>query len=495
MNFYSYIMDWLFPSQRAALDIDLPLPQHQQQEAQPADPASRLDALVNIITGLGSSDVDKRISARPVRAPWLSPNETDTLFAQNGLSYRICRAPPYAAMRDRFRLDRGGERGVEAAFLRRLGVFQKFRDAAVMARKDGGCHLLKVTQGIQDLSEPRPLGRPVLALHVILASEAVPVSFDTNPESQNFGNPEFYTITMSRDGITLGSKYTAKVHYSHLIYFPGAFAPHAMTTAKRGYDLSVLDLYWEAIRDLDAGQSTLAGLLLEQGTPTLALANHAPTAGGSSRNAYALAIKAFMQSRSTHRLGVMSKEDQLVRDAIPLSGTREVIVTLEERCCSVEGIPMTVLWGQPPAGMTSDDESATRNWHALLTDVRNDVYEPAVYDLLVSEFGEGAFETFSLHWPSLDVPTRLELADIDLKNANRDKVLIDAKVITTEESRARYQDPDVQAYPLVADGMPDELLGPTDEEVAAMAALQATPAAGMEADSEGQQQGPTSAAA
>jgi hypothetical protein len=43
--------------------------------------------------------------------------------------------------------------------------------------------------------------------------------------------------------------------------------------------------------------------------------------------------------------------------------------------------------------------------------------------------------------------------------------------------------------------MPDELLGPTDEEVAAMAALQATPAAGMEADSEGQQQGPTSAAA
>lgn len=477
MTLYEALMDWLFPSQRAALDVAV-MEAVENLPAYRDDGLSREDALLNATTGLGLSDVDKRLGARPALAPWLQTSELRALFAQSGLAYRICRAPAYAAMRAGFRLDRGGERNVEAEFLRRLRVRQKFQDAAVMARLYGGAHVLKVTKNLGDLSLPAKPGSEIVALHVITANEANVYSMDSNIESDNWGNPEFYTLIIARDGLTIPQQLTQKVHYSHLIYFPGAFAPHDMTTQRRGYDVSVLDLYFEALRDLDAGQSTLAALLLEQGTPTLALANHVSAAGGSDRNGYALAIKAFMKSRSTHRMGVMSKEDQLVRDAIPLSGTREVVVTLQERVCCVEGIPMTVLWGQPPAGMTSDDKSATRNWHSLLTDTRQDVYEPAIRDLLVHQFGLGADEAISIYWPPLEILSDAERAEVDYKRAQRDKILIDAKVVTREEVRARYQDSEVQEYPLVEEGMPDELVGPSDEEIAAMADAQAGLAGG-----------------
>ncbi len=421
----------------------------------------------------GATGGAKVTDTRPALPAWLSADEIDWLVTSDGLARRVTYGPVEDAMGRGWRVDEDGERDVTRDLDARLDLEGRITEVGTSARQYGGAWLWMVVEGDDDLTEPLGEGpHEIAAVHVIDQREARPYGWDDDPASGRFTRPTIMDISLRREDASYS---VGLVHTSRLIYVPGLPMSRSQTSPpeRRGYDLSVPQAYWEAVRDLSLTQGAGAALAVEKSMPWVRLTAKRDAQTGQPAD-FRGAIRSWARMRSSWGVTVLGEGDEVGRTDAALTGLREVVLSGYERIAAIEGYPLSALVGQAPAGLSTDDEAGRRTyarmigrWRRLVADrILRRVYEVAM--------GPGSRE---IVWPPVDPPTEREVAEIAKMYAETDAVLVQSMVLDASEARDRWSGDDVQDRPTVGDfGEIDDPEPEPDEDASADADTYAVPA-------------------
>ena len=364
---------------------------------------------------------------------WLTRSTRDDLLTASGLANRIVWSIPEDALSEGWTVEEAGSD--ESDRFEDLETTLELEDRALQAggsaRADGGAWWWVVTAGTDSFEEPLPEGpQEILAVHVVTREEGTPLEWVLDLESPQYARPEIVSVTLIRDGL---ASQTERVHHSRLIWIPGPSTLVDQTTPRQGYGVSALQQYYPAIRDMERAWSSGATLIERLSMPQLRIEDMAEKA--KDKTGWMARMRALVEAMSTKGLMVMFGKDTIEWRGPSIAGYSDLIRSLAERLSSVEGIPLTRLIGQAPAGLSTDDTAGARAYRDLIERWRRRTLRRAILKVHEIHFGEGKR---SIVWPSPDKPTRSEMAQISLANAQRDAVLIQSGGIADAESRARF---------------------------------------------------------
>lgn len=455
------------------LDADLPDPSEWPQ----APASGRQDAVSNYDLGIGYVGRDKRLGTLPQPVQWLTDDQLEALFC-DGIGHRLCETPATECVRAGWRVDMGEtDRDLTADLDRDLKVRAVFSGGLMWAREAGACYVLPVEAGQDNFAEELAPGQTIdpVRLLVIQARHCLPIAWDDRLDSEGFGRPLMYDVTIQRPGF---SKHLGRVHASRLIRIGGLALPDGMQPPYMDRDLPALQAYWPAIRDLQLLQTSTCIAGMELSTPWVKIgAGRTALAGGESGSVGLVqsALRTLIKFRSMLGISVLANGppgmgDEIGRDNVQMTGLRDVMITAYEHVVSVEDFwSLTRLFGQAPSGMSTNDETGEKSWYAGIGVYQVQHLEPALQRFYTMVRGPEPRRTIT--WMPLSVPTEKELAEIDKLRAERDKVLIEAVVIEPKESRARYLTPEVLPFPVVTGAEPPEPPEATEDDMNEVDAL------------------------
>lgn len=399
---------------------------------------TRHDAWSSALGPASASIVDSPTAARLVEPPaWLAATQAGAMVVRSGLAHRIVWGPAEDAVAAGYSVE--GAPG--ATDLSDVAV-----EALGSARALGGAWIWPVTTTDRDeLVTPidDKVAHKVLTVHVLTAEEVRALTWETDPASPYWGRPLTVQVTPIREGMATASRV---VHTSRLGYVSGLRSWPSQFTGTPGYDLSALDVYRSAIEGSEEVWQSTSRLMVRRAIPWIKLAEVRDSYTTGAESGLVTRMRGIVGRMTTEALIWLGEGDEAGWSAPPLTGTQESMAAMISRLSAVEGIPATILMGQAPGGLSTDDQAGRRSYAALLERVRGAV-EAALIRVYQIALGPG---DYTIQWGPADAPTAKEAADLSLVRAQRDAVLITSGAITPEESRARYQDPVEQAAPILA---------------------------------------------
>jgi len=411
------------------------------------------DSVQSLVTGLGVAGEDKAVDSRPAPIAWLLAQELDWLAVNDPIIGRMIHALPEDALAEGWRTDVGGDTDVSQELDEELGLEAVALEADYAARQYGGCYSLVIRDGVQDLSKPLDRPAKILQIHPLMAIECIANTWDYDLRRSTWGTPIIWDISVSRPGFAMSR---TGVHRDHLVYMPGLPLRPTQSPIFLGYQLSVGQAAWEAARDLGLARRSTALAVMELSMLNLNLRGGQTIAGGDAEMEMRDALRLLSIARSTKRTNVTLGDDTLSLNERSLSGLAPAVQVMYASVAAREGWPLTILLGQPPGGMTSDDASARKQYAGMVRKHRRTRIQPwlrQVYDKAGPPQPSRVYV-----WPNPDPASALEKAQASAARATRDVALLTAGVITLDESRARFEGDEEIEEPVLDDSNGGDVL-------------------------------------
>ncbi|RKI32158.1 DUF1073 domain-containing protein [Corallococcus sp. AB004] len=416
---------------------------------------ARADAMQNLATGLGVAGQDSRTAVVPV-VQRRAPTYWEAMWRADAYSARIIEKPAEAMTMRRGDVRLGEDKAAEervAAELDDLDIWARLATALKYARAYGGGALLL---GVDDgLGTDLPLdSRAVLRLtHLtpITRQELTPVRWYRDPLRPRFGEVEVYAWQPVSPG---GGATRLLVHESRLLVFTGVTTSPHHRVEEQGWGDSILARCVDALWDAAGGSGTLAALLASNGETVLGLKDLATLLSGADGKAKLRArLDAIRMARSAIGYTVVDKDDALQRQAAPLSGAGDAFDRLLRVLAAAADIPLSVLMGEAPAGLSATGSADMDNWHAYVEAQQEAVLRPRfnrlLRVLLRSQQGPtGGVEPpkWMLVFRPLRQETQKEVAERRKLVADTDALYINSGVLTPEEvALSRFGGPEWSA--------------------------------------------------
>jgi phage-related protein (TIGR01555 family) len=426
------------------------------REAYAERQAARLDSLYNPVSALGGAN-DKGTTARPdVGRELMTREERRALYRFNGYAARYINIVPDEATRKGWRIVQGKRDHPASAAIRaeekRLNLYTNVADGHRWGRLDGGAHVWMVVDEeippgvdpLQVLATPLRAAnvKRLLNLVVLDESEATPARWQSDPRSERFRKPLSWYVSPTSQGRALYSE----VHYTRLLYFPGAKLPPSSQYEHNGYDDPILERVWDQIRNhtsTDQAAAALAqelvlGVLKIQGLQDLSLSDQAA--------AMEMRMAALAKSKSILNMLLLGEGEEFDKKGTPLTGFKDLEENASRALSAVTGLPQTLLYGDAPSGLNTDGESGEKAWNRAIRAVQETVYRDPLKHLYRILFAqkEGPLQepgVWDIDFLPLEEPSEKEAADQAKVEADTDKIYIDAGVVTAQEvRRMRYPD-------------------------------------------------------
>lgn len=416
-----------------------------RRDAAPVAPTTttRLDSLVNEITGLGGW-ADKGAASRP--NPFVMPltgTEAELLYANNGTARRLIDILPQRACRRGWSVPE-----IDETEERRLRTWSRVEQAAIWARLYGGAGLLIVTEEDLRRSERREMPRDRLAkpldptrlvqivtTHALDGVELQPVKWENDPRSPRWRLPSAYNVSVD--------DFNAEVHWSRILHFRGSRRPPSQYRRNIWPDATVLQVFWDELRRLTdtlAGGAVLASELRES---VLKLGDLA--AGASGDEGAEIDSRLSLMSRGKGILGVtvIGPEDTYENRANPPTGFDQLVSAAWEAVAAVTGIPQIILMGSSPGGLNTDGASAWEGFRQLVSswqesDLREELerYYGLVYAQRDGPTKGVEPDDWCLEFASLDEPDASTVAETRKIVAETDAIYIAAGVYSAADVAA-----------------------------------------------------------
>lgn len=419
----------------AADVVDLPAPTPPSTVRYPRlveVEARRWDASIhNEQTGLGGG-YDKSAVARPNREPLLlDEDELAGLFVANAPARRIVRLLPSRATR------RGWTAPEMEEEERRLRLYEKFRDGFTWAQLWGGSGVLMVTEDdvptafrrrpADWLREPIDLERVgrIVAMHALDVYKATPMTYETSLLSPDYGAPALWSVNTE--------DFSGVVHASRIIWLRGERQPSIwrQRSGSRMPDMSVLQALWDEIRRLCetmAGGAVLAQELRTKVFKIKGLA--AKKTAADERDAFMRRLTQTVRSQSVVGATIMDSEDSFESSSNAPTGFEALSEAALDMLCLGLGWPRTMLTGEAPGGLSTDDKSGKERERAVVSAYQEDNREPVerAYKILYAQqdgpTGGEEPEGWRIEFLPLDEPTEKEKAELRLLVAQTDAIYV-----------------------------------------------------------------------
>lgn len=420
--------------------------------------ALRLDGWENVVLGLGGTKDPSAYTQYAARAP-LTEDTLEALYVEDHFAAKIVEAIPAHALRPGWDLTVPGDpqkaADIRAAYATReeeLELAAELAQGWAWGRCFGGA---LTWVGADDGREPmlaldEANITSVRWLHTFDRRDVQIWRYYDDPKHPKFRRPELYKIqplvqsgaggaaSMIRPGGIL-------VHESRCVAWGGQSTTDRRRQQLQGWDDSVLERCWDALKQLAenyAAQSMLLGRISQS---VYKLKNLYSMIAGKQKEVLSRRMGMLEMSRSRARAILLDTDEDFLNVTQPIAGVPEAIQTSVLRVASCAEMPVTILMGQSPAGMDATGEGDMEVWSATVSSERELVlrqrHERVVRLLLLAKNGPtGGVEPdrWSITYRPLREPTRKELAEVSKLEAETDAVNIDKGVYPAEAAAFRY---------------------------------------------------------
>lgn len=386
------------------------------------------DGYRNLTAQLGT-DRDKASGGTHVLT-LLTQAQLTTSYRSSWLCKKIVNIPAEDAV-SKWRLWSAEKEQISAieAVEKQFAIRKKVKDALTLARLVGGAALYF---GVGDTSSEEPInletvGKDGLKFVALLSKNMMGVGpIEMDPESEYFGKPSHYTLTVG------GTGELVKIHPSRLVIFHGEEPLDFNTIPNDGWGDSSLQAVYESCIQSDATTANVASLIFETkldiiGIPDLMKNLSDARYEAKVRSRFALAG----QLKSINGMLLLDANETFEQKTQTFAGLPDVMDRFAQAVCGAADIPMTRLFGRSPAGMNSTGEGDLKNYYDMIRVKQELEITPALANLdeviIRSALGSRP-EEIHFTWIALDQPSEKERVEMGKISADTIKTLSDAKL-------------------------------------------------------------------
>jgi len=403
----------------------------------------RADGWVNLVTGAGTAQRSKRLD---FTAEAVLPDEfLEALYVGDPYASRICRVVPEEALRQGYRLTTGdaGEEGAIATALEAAEVNEALLGTWTWERVFGGGAIFV---GADDGRDPAlPLDesaiRSIRFLTVLDRRELQPHGHYGEKLRPKYGGVETYRITRTSAG---GGVDNAVVHESRLIRFGGGLATRRRQQHLQGWGESELNRIYNILAHFN-GAFEATGTLLQQSSEAVFQINGLMAMmAADKRDLLKNRLEVMELGRGINRSVLIGEGESYTRTEVgALAGVASIIDKNLLYLSGAAEIPVTILMGQSPAGLSATGESDVRWFYDRIKNQQTNHLRPRhlrlVRLLCLAHDGPTRGKLppkLAIEYAPLWQPTPLEQAQIRAAVATADATYITAQVVTAEEVAA-----------------------------------------------------------
>lgn len=420
------------------------------------DRIARYDSVSNSLTGLGTSG-DKGTATRPTSPDMLGVGELRNLARGNTYAgLHVERLPKYS-MRNGWTLrDESEEPGIADKVNKDLKVKDRFTRFAIESRKYGGAYMLMVYDDHDDNSKNPVTPASGQIRNLIIPDEREVSVYEyigasSHPEYMTPKNIQYTpaVVANSDENDTLRARV---VHHSRFIYM-GAVKLSTLerisNPVKPGYDDSVLQRAWVPIRNktqMDQVFPTIA-MEMKQGVLTLEDLPDKQMSGtefseDQSGETMDLRMRILAKTKSLLNTILLMPGESYESNVSSVTGVEDLDSTARTTLSAAMQTPQTQLYGEPPAGLSTDGAAGRQFYDGNAEEFQEDVLGPALLDLYdaCAECGMITVQgTMSIYWPPLAPQTPEERSRQRKTNAEADAIYISQGVLSPEDvQRSRF---------------------------------------------------------
>lgn len=407
--------------------------------------AVRADGWENTILGLGGTKDPSAYTRFGTRQP-IQETMLEALYIEDHFSARIVEAKVREAMRPGWDLVIPGDpaesasvRDAYAVIEGDLGVGEEMAQGACWGRLLGGAvTVIGADDGTPDLAQPLDEGRIVAVryLHTYDKRDVQIESYYRDPRNPRFGAPEYFRITPVVPG---SGASPIRVHESRCVMWGGQPTTDRRRNELGGWDDSVLERCWDALRQAGENYGAVSMLLGRISQAVYKIKGLYSMIAGKQEAVLNTRMSMLDASRSRARAICLDTEEDFINTTQSVGGIDLLVDKGVLRLAAAAEMPATVLMGQSPAGMNSTGESDLVLWYASVESWRSlelrRRHERIARLVLLSTTGptkgvEPA--TWRIEYRPLRMPTAAELAQLDMVRAQTDAIEIDKGIVPPE---------------------------------------------------------------
>lgn len=417
----------------------------------------RTDGWQNIATSLGIEGLDHRLQTKFIGRLEATADELDQLYEQNAYFARIVDAIPFHATRRWIKLVPTGEDvdrasaqafGSEALeFLDGLKARERFAEWLKFERLYGGSVMLPGFDDGQSLDKPLNAEaiRAVTHITVVSKEEVSGLEWDDDPASPTYGQAKMIQL--------LGS--TQRIHTSRVFMRHGVVASRRRLRERAGWGASIRERVWDQLRRFGTLFDYIEGLFkdMTQGVITIpGLDKILATEEGE--DLIKTRIRLMNYSASIFNAIVINEGETYEKRQVTFSGLAEATLRAMDELAGAAEMPQTILFGQSPGGLSTDDTSGMRNFYDSIANVQRVAFEDPISALVDAGMQSGQLKTaesYRVEYLPLEEPSDTEVATTENTRAKTDETLIMNDVIKPLEARRRVRNDPKSPYTLDAD--------------------------------------------
>ena len=389
-------------------------PQPTPTPAQPTQlqrTAIRMDSLINPITGFGIVGADRRMGARyDLRQP-LVLDQQYWLYKQTWLAAVICECVPQHCARAWFDIVIPDNPEASLKLQKAVDKYRSnFRWAATLANMTGGCLL---AMGIDDGTDPvQPIDyakvRRLVWMRDFDRWYAYPSARVEDPQSDRFGEPMTYSVFGTALVYVNDPKVKALGQFdaSRVLRFDGNPLPVLLRQSNQGWNDSVLERVYDALRDFnqgtDAGAKTLTDFTMTI-MKIVGLSQDVLATGGDGLNQR---IGSLSQTMATAGVMAVDQSEDVERIGHKLAGFKDVLDTLGEQVAGASGIPRAILYGQATGTTRAGADTDVRSFYDRVQDTLVSDWEPKVRHLCRVLLATKEFKALNIDADDLEIEPR-----------------------------------------------------------------------------------------
>jgi phage-related protein (TIGR01555 family) len=405
--------------------------------------AARADSWSNLVTGIGAAT--GRLDFQFTPELRIADQTLEDMFHDDPYASRIVRAVPEEAMRRGFSVSCGDpkvESQVQAA-LDELHVLSKVTEAWTWARLFGGAALFVGADDGRDPALPLDAAniRAIRFVTVLDKRELYPAKWFKDPLSPHFGEPETYRF--SRSGA--GGTDTREVHATRLVRFDGAVTTRRRRQQHNGWSESELQRVLTKLREFNGNSAAASTLLQDASQGVFKIKDLMSLIAQDKQDVVRKRLQLMDMARGVARAIMLDADGESFErvESGVATGMADLVDKSFLLLAGAAEIPVTILFGQAPAGLSATGDSDIRWFYDRIDSARTNNVKPRIERivrmLLRAKNGPtGGVEppSWAVEFPSLYQLTDGEDADLRSKQATIDAAYIHAQVLTPEEVRA-----------------------------------------------------------
>ena len=383
------------------------------------------DGFKNIMKGLGTSK-DPREQVQYQQGLRITQVTANNLYVYNWLAAKVVDIPIDDATRKWRNLlipDADKKKEIEDA-LKKFDVKGRVNLAAKWARVFGGSVILAIIDG-DDQEEPLDVEkiRPGTLKNFIVLDRynIYPDGIDRDILSDNFGKPEYYTV--SRSG--------QKIHHTRLVKFEGETSTIMELEQQNYWGTSIFTNLYEPISDSQITSQSINNLVYESNVDVYRVSGLNALVAEGRDDLVVKRLKLAHEMKSIINGIALDKEDEYDKKTNVFTNLPDIDDRAMQKVSGASNIPMTKLVGISPSGMNATGESDMLNYYDDVQSIQENDLRPRIdwMDSIIVASSALSDEPFEYEFKPLKQLTEVEKADTDLKNAQRDQVYLDQDII------------------------------------------------------------------